>query len=65
MLNISDSNVYEYYSKFKQNVPVKDRRVFIKVYRDCFVGKEAVAVLRDLFNITKDQAEELGNKVVI
>ena len=52
----------EVLAKAKEEVPSKNRRYLLKIYKDCFLGKDLVAWLRE--NVTEDftEALEYGRK---
>jgi hypothetical protein len=45
-------------------IPVADRRYLLNVYRDCFVGSEAVDWLADHAGLTRSEAVTLGERLV-
>ncbi len=45
-------------------VGIKDRRYLLKIYTKCFVGSEAVTWMRSNFNLSTEQAIELGQRLI-
>jgi hypothetical protein len=48
----------------RQGLEVKDRRYHFTVFKQCFFGHEAFALLQNEFKVTETQARELGNKLM-
>lgn len=63
LADLTDAELVQWFSKFKKLVPLKDKRIAFKTYKDSFSGKKAVKVIIEHFNLEKERAKELAQLV--
>lgn len=61
---LSDSQLLEILACLRKNVSCKDRKYYLKTYRQCFLGHRAVKVLLDKGVRSVELAEAIGNRLL-
>jgi hypothetical protein len=57
---VVEYDIMEVMEMLKNKVKIKDRRHYLNVYRNCFLGHEACDVLEKEFDLSTEEALELG-----
>jgi hypothetical protein len=60
-IETSTNEMEEMFSKFKENIKLKNRKYHLKTYKNCFTGQEATDLIMKLFSLKdKNQAIAIG-----